>query len=159
MYRQMLYKQMNIEEVIKSSAKLSLEKKTVINILYTDNWLKEQLLPFFKSCDVSMEQYNVLRILRGQKGSPANLNTIQERMISKMSNTTRLVDKLISKGLVTRYVCEQNRRKVEIYITEEGMKFLKETEDELNIREKNSMRGLTEAELITLNDLLDKIRN
>ena len=150
---------MTIERDIKSSVKLSLEKKSVINLLYTSSWAKELLLLFFKEYDLSMEQYNVLRILRGQKGNPANLETIQERMISKMSNTTRLVDKLIAKGFVTRRICENNRRKVEIFITEKGLGLLLNADDKLIAQEKEIVKNLTANELTTLNTLLDKLRN
>lgn len=74
---------------------------------------------------ISIQQFNVLRILRGQKGNPSNLNTVHERMIHKMSNTTRLIDKLIDKGLVNRNVCKENRRKIELFITTEGLSLLK----------------------------------
>ena len=75
--------------------------------------------------DISEQQFNVLRILRGQKGIAANLSTVQERMVHKMSNTTRLIDKLIQKKLVKRNVCIENRRKIELFITEDGLDFLK----------------------------------
>jgi DNA-binding MarR family transcriptional regulator len=105
-----------------------------------------------------MEQYNVLRILRGQKGTPANMSTLQERMINKMSNTTRLVDKLIVKELVTRNTCPSNRRKIEILITNKGLNIMKQIDDKLDIKENNLTKNLTNNELETLNNLLDKIR-
>ena len=107
---------MKIEDVIKSKA-MSLSTKTVINLSYTSRIIEEAIATKFKSYDLTMQQYNVLRILRGQKGNPANLSTIQERMVDRNSNTTRLVDKLIKKGWVKRNICKQNRRKVEIFIT------------------------------------------
>lgn len=150
---------MNIETDIKSTVTLSIEKKSVINLLYTGAWVKEHMLLFFKNYDISMEQYNVLRILRGQKGNPANLATIQERMINKMSNTTRLVDKLITKNLVTRQVCEDNRRKIEIFITKEGLTLLSKIDDKLLEQEKGITEKLTIDELSQLNKLLDKLRD
>ncbi len=149
---------MSIEREIKSTIKLQEKEKTVINLLYTYNWLKERSLAFYKQYDLSSEQYNVLRILRGQKGNPANLGTIQERMLNKMSNTTRLVDKLINKGLVTRETCITNRRKIEIYITKKGLDLLSKLDP--IVRDNNSIltKNLKSKELEILNNLLDKLR-
>ncbi len=149
---------MNIEHEIKNTIPLPLSQKTIINILYTSNSIKEDLSRFFKSFDLSIEQYNVLRILRGQRGTPANLSTIQERMINKMSNTTRLVDKLIIKNLATRNTCSSNRRKIEVLITQRGLDLMEQLNAELLTRERGLTKQLTDEELETLNDLLDKIR-
>ena len=149
---------MSIEDDIKSTIKLKEDQKTMINLLYTSNWLKEKSLVFFKDSDLTSEQYNVLRILRGQKGNPANLSTIQERMLNKMSNTTRLIDKLIKKELVTRNTCESNRRKIEIYITNKGLKLLAELDSIVNANNKELTKNLNTSELETLNKLLDKLR-
>lgn len=149
---------MYIEEDIKSTIKLQKNQKTVINLLYTSNWMKEKSFSFFKDCDLSSEQYNVLRILRGQKGNPVNLYTIQERMLNKMSNTTRLVDKLIKKELVTRQSCESNRRKIEIYITKRGLVLLAELDSVVNANNLEITKNLNTNELETLNKLLDKLR-
>jgi len=149
---------MSIEEDIKSTIKLKITEKTVINLLYTSNWLKEKYKSFYKDYDLSSEQYNVLRILRGQKGTPANLNTIQARMLNKMSNTTRLIDKLIKKELVTRQSCESNRRKIEIYITNKGLKLLAILDDQVAMNNSEITKPLNIDELETLNLLLDKLR-
>jgi len=149
---------MSIEEDIKSSVKLDEKQKTVINLLYTNNWLKEKSIAYFKDHDLSPEQYNVLRILRGQKGNPANLSTIQERMINKMSNTTRLIDKLLKKELVTRRTCTSNRRKIEIFITEKGLILLKALDIKVNSSNIEITKNLNILELTTLNNLLDKLR-
>ncbi len=93
---------MNIEEVIKSTVSLDDSKKVILNFSYTQNVISDKFHEILKPFDISREQYNVLRILRGQKGCPANMNVIQERMIAKNSNTTRLIDKLLIKDLVTR---------------------------------------------------------
>ena len=111
-----------------------------------------------KQHDISIQQFNVLRILRGQKGKPANLSTIQERMVSKMSNTTRLVDKLIKKNFVRRVTCESNRRKVEITITEDGQKFLEKVSPLMTAFENKITSNLTEEEMDLLNTLLNKLR-
>ena len=149
---------MSIENDIKSTVKLKEDQKTMINLLYTSNWLKEKSLTLFKDCGLSSEQYNVLRILRGQKGNPANLCTIQERMLNKMSNTTRLIDKLIKKDLATRQTCESNRRKIDIYITTNGLKLLAELDTVVDANNKKLTKNLNTRELETLNMLLDKLR-
>jgi len=148
----------SIEGDIKSTVKLIEDQKTMINLLYTSNWLKEKSTMLFKASDLTSEQYNVLRILRGQKGNPANLSTIQERMLNKMSNTTRLIDKLIKKELVTRQTCESNRRKIEIYITKKGLVLLAELDAVVDANNKKLTKNLNTRELKTLNMLLDKLR-
>ena len=137
---------------------MAIATKTVINMMYTSRLLEEAVLSVLKPYDLSIQQYNVLRILRGQKGKPANLSTIQERMVDRSSNTTRLVDKLIKKGWVKRSICESNRRKVEIIITTDGLEILKELDPITEENNKQVLNGLTESELQTLNDLLDKLR-
>lgn len=101
------------------------KKKLVVQLLKTTASIEEKFNTSLKPLGLSLPQFNVMLILRGHKGAPANLFTLQERMIKPMSNTTRLVDKLIEKGWVRREVCAKNRRKVEIYITEQGLTELK----------------------------------
>jgi len=149
---------MKIEDVIKSKV-ISLELKTVLNLLYTANLVQDKTSEALKPYDLSSEQFNVLRILRGQKGVPASLSCVQERMICKMSNTTRLVDKLIAKDMVQRSVCEKNRRKVDIVITEKGMNVLKELDGPLQELNDSFIENLSTEEAEMLNVLLDKIRN
>ncbi|HEX9980391.1 MAG TPA: MarR family transcriptional regulator [Flavobacterium sp.] len=149
---------MKIEDAIKSVS-IPLEKKVVLNILYTHNAIVEKFHEILKPYDLSGEQFNVLRILRGQKGCPANMCVIQERMVAKTSNTTRLVDKLLIKGLVTREVCPENRRKMEVQITHKGLELLAELDPKVESHEKNFASGLTETELNKLNELLEKFRN
>lgn len=122
---------MNVEEIIKTSKKIPLEPRTIIHMSLVQNKINEVMTGTLKPFEVSMQQFNVLRILRGQQGNPANLSTINERMVTKMSNTTRLVDKLITKGYVNRCVCPSNRRKVEIYITDSGLKALSQMDEAL----------------------------
>ena len=149
---------MKIEEVVKSNVVLGLSQKAVLNIIYTQNNINERLIEVLKPYDLSNEQYNVLRILRGQKGNPANMCVIQERMLAKTSNTTRLVDKLLLKELVTRKVCKENRRKIEVLITEKGLAILKELDPKVNDYENNFVANLTTNEWEQLNELLEKIR-
>ena len=100
-------------------------KQVIITLIKTNYEINIQLMAALKPYGISIQQFNVLRILRGQKGVAANLSTVQERMINKMSNTTRLIDKLIDKTFVERIVCKENRRKIELFITNEGLTFLK----------------------------------
>lgn len=147
---------MNVEETIKTEKKLPIKQRTMIHFALVNNKIREQFSMALKPFDISEQQFNVLRILRGQKGDPANLSTINERMVTKMSNTTRLVDKLILKGLVERRVCPDNRRKVEIIITEEGKKFLSKLDAVMQETENNILKSFTNKELLELNQLLDK---
>ncbi len=141
------------------TAAAAISKKTVLNILHTHNFVQERLNEIFKTFELSSEQYNVLRILRGQKGCPANMFVIQERMIAKTSNTTRLVDKLLNKELVTREVCPNNRRKIEVAITAKGLDLLSEVDPRLLQYEDALAANMSEEELAQLNMLLDKYRS
>jgi len=150
---------MKIEEIIKSNNVLDDAKKVILNIMVTQSVVAEKFHELLKPYDLSSEQYNVLRILRGQKGNPSNLSMIQERMIAKNSNTTRLIDKLLSKKLVNREICPNNRRKIEVLITENGLKILKELDPKVIEYEKFYAQNLTPEELLQLNTLLEKYRN
>lgn len=149
---------MTIEEILKTS-KLSDEKRTVVNLAYTASLITEKLSETLKPFQISLQQFNVLRILRGQHGSPTNLSTIQKRMVNKMSNTTRLVDKLIEKQLVKRNICKENRRKVEIFITQKGLDLLTVIDPLISQTEQQFVKNTTTQELQTLNTLLDKLKD
>jgi DNA-binding MarR family transcriptional regulator len=148
-----------LETILKTTTILPASRKTVLNISYSSTWIKDELASVLKPFDISIEQFNVLRILRGKKGDATNLQDIQDRMISKMSNTTRLVDKLILKDLVERFTCEKNRRKVDIFITEKGLNLLKELDPIIDTTETNITKNLNSDELETLNYLLTKLRD
>ncbi|MGC4039921.1 MAG: MarR family transcriptional regulator [Flavobacterium sp.] len=149
---------MKIEEVIKSTIPLDTAKKVILNFTYTQNVIGDKFHEILKPYDISREQYNVLRILRGQKGKPANMCVIQERMLSKSSNTTRLIDKLLLKDYVTREVCPENRRKIEVLITQKGLDILIELDPIVVEHEQVFANNLTHEELELLNDLLEKYR-
>jgi DNA-binding MarR family transcriptional regulator len=148
-----------LNEILKTKVTLPISRASVLNIFHTSSWIKDDLLLELKHFDLSLEQFNVLRILRGQKGSAINLQDIQERMVSKMSNTTRLVDKLIKKKFVKRTICKTNRRKVEISITELGLETLKIIDPIMDKTEQTITKNLTQEELIQLNTLLIKLKN
>lgn len=143
---------------LKIISDLSIEKQVVINMFLTHTKVKNDLLNELKPYDLSLEQFNVLRILRGQKGKPINLQDIQERMVNKMSNTTRLIDKLILKEFVKRNQCEENRRKIEIYITSSGLSILKKIDLIIDQTEQNITSNLSKTELEHLNKLLLKLK-
>ncbi|MFK7782326.1 MarR family winged helix-turn-helix transcriptional regulator [Psychroserpens sp.] len=147
-----------INNRLQTNVKLPLSKQTVINIFMSNIWVKNDLLSVLKPHDLSLEQFNVLRILRGQKGQPINLQDVQERMVYKMSNTTRLVDKLILKGYVKRNQCKENRRKIEIYITSNGLNILKKLDTKIDKTEQHITSNLSEIELEQLNKLLIKLK-
>ena len=150
---------MKIEEALKINSGLDVASKTLINIQYTSRLLEEKFAALLKEYGLSTPQFNVLRILRGQKGKPASLACIQERMVDRSSNTTRLVDKLIAKGMVERRICPANRRKVEIEIAKPGLELLKKLDPLTKKSNAKNASNLTEDELLTLNNLLDKLRN
>jgi DNA-binding MarR family transcriptional regulator len=154
-----IYMKMKIEEEIKSTVELTLAKKVLLNLSFTRNVVGDKFLELLKPYDLSSEQYNVLRILRGQKGKPANMACIQERMVARKSNTTRLVDKLLAKKLVERNVCIENRRKMEVTITEKGLELLTELDPLVIVHENGFANRLTTSELEQLNNLLEKYRN
>lgn len=150
---------MKIEDILKSTVPMDNSKKIILNVLYTQNIITENFNEILKPHDISGEQYNVLRILRGQKGNPANMWTIQERMLAKTSNTTRLVDKLLLKELVTRKVCPENRRKIEVLITPKGLEVLEELDPKVIAHEQYFSKNLNLEEIDQLNHLLEKYRN
>jgi len=136
---------------------LELAKNTVVGLLKAGNKAEEFLGNTLKSFDISLQQFNVLRILRGRNGKPANLKTVQARMIHKMSNTTRLIDKLIDKGLVERKICEQNRRKIEVFITSKGLELLRELDKKIENTEAEILSPLSYEEQKNLRNLINKI--
>ena len=147
---------MNVEVIIKTDKKIPLGSRTIIHLILIHNKVSESFSHALKPFGISTQQFNVLRILRGQQSKPANLSTLNERMVSKMSNTTRLVDKLMKKGYVDRIVCMSNRRKVEITITKEGLKALSEMDDVLEKTEKEILINFSDLELEQLNLLFNK---
>ena len=147
---------MNVEKIIKTKKEIPLRPRTLIHMQLIVNSVSEKITTVLKPFDISTQQFNVLRILRGQNGKPANLSTISERMVSKMSNTTRLVDKLIAKEYVERKICPENRRKVEISITTKGIEALEHMDAAMLQAENELTANLTDQELIMLNQILDK---
>jgi len=148
---------MDVEKIIKVTKPLRIESKTVLHIILIRQKISEQVAEALKPFDVSMPQFNVLRILKGQNGNAANLSTLNERMVSKMSNTTRLVQKLIIKGYVKRNICESNKRKIELFITDKGLKDLEKMSAKMAKTEEKLLKSLSVSDMSELNRLLNKL--
>jgi len=148
---------MAIEDVIRQTKFESEYQKAAVNLLHTSSWLYNGQSIRLKPYNITPEQFNVLRILRGSHPKPLRLADIACRMIDKSSNATRLVEKLRQKGLVSRTTCESNRRQVDIKITPKGLAMLnridKETEGWMAM-----MKNMTKSEAAELNRILDKLR-
>ncbi len=149
---------MKIEEEIKQRTFKDVYQKVYINLVYTSGWLQIKQAAVFKKYNLSLPQYNILRILRGQHPQPATVNLLIERMLDKTSNASRIVDKLVTKNLVTRCQCPADRRTVDILITETGLALLKQIDEAEGVKMK-SLENLTEEEATELSRLLDKIRD
>ena len=149
---------MKIEDAIRQSKFKDEFEKADINIMYTANWMNSQFHQRLKPYGISQQQFNILRILRGQKGKPAPLKLITERMMDKMSNTSRLVDKMFKKELLDRRICADNRRQVEIILTDKGLEVCNEISEMVEKARRQEV-NLTESEAKELNRLLDKRRS
>lgn len=149
---------MKLEEEIHQKKFASEQQKLAINILYTSNWLSAINSGFFKTTDITVQQYNVLRILRGQHPNPSNLKLIKERMLDKMSDASRIIDKLKLKKLVVRKENPDDRRNVDIIITEKGLELLHSL-DFIDNSSIEIFNKLSTIEVKTLNSLLDKLRD
>lgn len=149
---------MGLEEDVKQTKFTNEHQKAMVNVLYTSSWLNNRNTTYFKKYNISPEQFNVLRILRGSQPNPMRLADIAERMIEKNSNCTRLVEKLRQKELVDRQLCESNRRQVDISITSKGLKLLSEIDKDYD-EWLSIQKSITQAEAIELNRILDKLRS
>ncbi len=148
---------MNLTDAIKQERFKTEIQKAVVNILYTSSWLNYQQSAVFKEFGLTMKQFNILRILKGQYPKTATVNLLIERMIDKSSNASRSVDKLVEKGLVQRKTCPEDRRRVDIIISDSGMKIVDQASKRLEQSEIFT-ESLTENEAQELNKLLDKLR-
>lgn len=149
---------MKLEEEIRQKTFKDPFIKAVININFTSVWLNARQNQVIKPYGISIQQFNILRILKGQYPNTAPLKLLTERMIDKMSNTSRLVEKLRTKNLVERHICPDNRRQVDIIITEKGLELVSEVSDVLD-RLFAEINKLSDDEAEELNRLLDKIRS
>jgi DNA-binding MarR family transcriptional regulator len=149
---------MGINEDIKQQNFASEEQKALLNVVFTGNWLSHQQHELLKPFGLTMQQYNVLRILRGQKGKPMKVLAIIERMLDKTSNASRLVDKLLEKKLVIRKECSNDRRAVDILILPAGLDLLSEI-DVIQEDWNCQFSHVGEENLRRLNELLDLFRS
>jgi DNA-binding MarR family transcriptional regulator len=147
-----------LEEEIKQQTFKSIYQKAFINLVFTSGWVQTQQKQIFRQYDLTGPQYNILRILRGQHPKPATVNLLIERMLDKTSNASRIVDKLVAKGLVTRKPCPQDRRTVDVLISPAGLDVLRRMDD-VETDLYSGLTNLSEAEATELSRLLDKIRD
>jgi DNA-binding MarR family transcriptional regulator len=148
---------MSLEQDIQQSKFRNEHQKVAINLLYTAGWLKDCMRTIFDAEEITPQQFNILRILRGSHPKPLSTQAIRERMLEKMSDTSRIVDRLLTKNLVKKVTCATDRRLVDVMITDKGRALL----ERIDLREQEMddiMRGLSEKEATQLNQLLDKVR-
>ncbi len=148
---------MTLEKDINQTRFRNEHQKATVNIIYTYNWLMERITRILDAAGITSQQYNILRILRGA-GQPLSTSQIRQRMLDKMSDSSRIVDRLVIKGLAKKNECKTDKRLVDIIITPKALKLLEKI-DAYNGRVDGIMMNLSDAEAKTLNKLLDKIRD
>jgi MarR family transcriptional regulator, 2-MHQ and catechol-resistance regulon repressor len=151
------FEKMGIEKEIHQQTFRNSRQKAMVNLLYTYGWAIEKIKSFLAAEDITHQQYNILRILRGAHPEPLSTLQIRERMLDKMSDTSRIVDRLIVKDLVKKSTCPKDKRLVDVVITGKGQELLQK----LDAQAENMdliLSGLTEEEAETLSVLLDKLR-
>jgi len=147
---------MSLEEDIKQPRFKSEHQKLIINLIYSYNWVNDQLKFIFEKEDITQQQFNILRILRGAD-APLSTSQIRQRMLDKMSDTSRIVDRLVVKTLVKKIVCPNDKRMVDVTITSKGRKLLEKLDAHENTMEAVAS-SLSVADAKSLNKLLDKMR-
>jgi DNA-binding MarR family transcriptional regulator len=147
---------MGLDKDIRSSKFRNDYHKAIVNIIFTNNWIMERNKEIFERGDITPQQYNILRILRGAK-EPLSTLQIRQRMLDKMSDTSRIVDRLLKKDLVKKVVCATDKRLVDVSITQKGLELL-DNLDKFNDELDSVLNNISEEEVSTLNSLLDKIR-
>ena len=148
---------MGIENDIQQASFRNEFQKLGINIIYTANWLNEQIGHFLMQEDITQQQYNILRILRGSE-VPLSTLQIRERMLDKMSDTSRIVDRLIVKSLVQKTACKSDKRLVDITLSEKGLQLVNRL-DQYNNQIDSILKNVSQEEAKTINQILDKLRN
>jgi DNA-binding MarR family transcriptional regulator len=149
---------MRLEDEIQQFTFRNQRQKMLINLIYTYNVLSSKMQEFLKVESLTMQQYNILRILRGQHPNPATNSLVKDRMLDKNSDVTRIIDRMIRDGLVLRVNCESDRRRVDITITDAGLDKLQRL-DRISGQMDQIAAGLTEDEAVNLNEMLDKLRS
>jgi DNA-binding MarR family transcriptional regulator len=148
---------MILEEEIKQIKFKDEFQKATLNILFTGSWINSVSNRFFKNYGLTPQQFNILRILRGQHPQPVSVQTLMQRMLDKMSNASRLVEKLRKKELVERRECNMDRRKVDVVITNKGLSLLSKIDESSNLME-NKFKNISVKEAKELNKILDNFR-
>ncbi|WP_353181885.1 MarR family transcriptional regulator [Parapedobacter lycopersici] len=147
---------MKIEEEIKTDKFVNEQHRATVNIVFTSNWISHVLEERAGEEQITLQQFNVLRILRGRHPEPATNNLLKERMIDKMPDISRIIDRLVVKGLVSRGRCNTDRRAVDVRITSEGLAVLDRLDERMLMMDM--LHRMTDEECRQLNDLLDKMR-
>ena len=150
---------MKIEDEIQQGSFKNEYLKAHLNILFSASWMNQLVNQTLKPHNISWQQYNILRILKGKKNKPATVKELTEKMIDRMSNASRLVEKLSKKGLIERVINESDRRRANVSITKKGLSLLSEISEVMEQKMTESMMGLNVEEVKTLNRLLDKMRD
>jgi MarR family transcriptional regulator, 2-MHQ and catechol-resistance regulon repressor len=149
---------MGIEKEIHQEKFRSAKHKAMLNILFTNGWFTEKMKNILAPEDITPQQYNILRILRGSFPQPLSTLQIRERMLDRMSDTSRIVDRLVAKQLVKKVVCNKDRRLVDVTIIEKGQNLLKRLDGQVNNMD-SILSNITEKEAQTISNLLDKLRD
>src|SRR4026209_223154 len=149
---------MGIDQDIRQSKFRSEYQKAAVNLLYTYGWITERTRELFASEDITTQQYNILRILRGSAPQPLSTLQIRERMLDRMSDTSRIVDRLLAKQLVKKVICNKDRRLVDVTITDKGQALLKKLDVQVK-RIGEILNNITPKEAETVSNLLDKLRD
>ncbi|MEJ2053529.1 MAG: MarR family transcriptional regulator [Calditrichaceae bacterium] len=148
---------MELEKEIQQNHFKSDYHKMIVNLLYTGNWVQNKVAARLKPYDLTPQQFNILRILRGQHPNPATVHLLQERMLDNMSNASRLVERLRQKGLIRRKICKNDRRAVDVLITDAGLDLLEEL-DKTENEWLSSFKIIKSEEVQHLNKILDRLR-
>ncbi len=149
---------MKIEDEIKQKTFLNEYQKANINLFFTQAWLQLKIIQELKPFNISPQQFNILRILRGRHPNPASIRELTDRMLDKSSNASRLVDKLLVKGFVEKSTCKNDNRKMEVSITKEGLKMLEKASTPVEKCIVDVFGVLSMDEATQFNNMLDKIR-
>lgn len=148
---------MGIDKEIQQGKFRSSGQKAILNIIFTNNWITEKIKNILAPEEITPQQYNILRILRGSFPRPLSTLQIRERMLDHMSDTSRIVDRLVAKQLVNKVICPKDRRLVDVTITDKGQYLLKKLDTEVNDME-DIAKNLSVKETETISELLDKLR-
>ncbi|MFT4543567.1 MAG: MarR family 2-MHQ and catechol resistance regulon transcriptional repressor [Bacteroidia bacterium] len=150
---------MGLEEDIKQEKGFRNQRqKAMVNIFYTEGWLRNRLAETLKPHELTSQQYNVLRILRGSNPKPMSTSCVRSRMLDKMSDVSRIVDRLFKKTLVDKQLCSTDKRLVDVFITDAGLILLDKIDESMDGMDK-MFSNITDGEAETLNQILDKLRD